>query len=254
MKLFDTHAHLLDERFEEDRRELITGLKSKGVEMVLECATDGESIHRAVALAREYENIYCALGVHPHSAAEYDDAVENSIRTYAAEEKKVVAVGEIGLDYYYDFCPKDVQKDVLARQLHLAQELDLPVSLHSREATQDMLEVLAAEDCRNGVMHCFSGSVETAKVLLDRGLYLGVGGSLTFKNAVKALEVVRYAPLDRMLLETDSPYLTPVPFRGKRNNPAMTELVARKIAELKDMDAEEVAERMYRNGRELFRI
>lgn len=253
MRLFDTHAHLLDGRFDEDRHELITTLSVRGVEFVLECATDAEDIHRAVALVREYENVYCAVGVHPHSAEEYDDAVERSIRDYAAEEK-VVAVGEIGLDYHYDFCPREMQRDVLARQLCLAQELKLPVSLHSRESTQDMLDVLAAENCDNGVMHCFSGSVETARVLLDRGLYLGVGGTLTFKNAVKAIEVVEYSPIDRLLLETDSPYLAPVPLRGKRNDPANTALVAARIAEIKGMDAEEVAERLLENGRKLFCI
>jgi len=254
MRLFDTHAHLLDDRFDDDRHEMLTGLKEKGVELVLECATDREYLPKAVALARRYDFVYCALGVHPHSADEYDDALEQSIRQYAAEEEKMVAVGEIGLDYHYDFCPREMQRDVLARQLCLARELKLPVSLHSRESTQDMLDVLAAEDCRNGVMHCFSGSVETAKILLDRGLYLGVGGSLTFKNAVKAIEVVQYAPLDRLLLETDSPYLAPVPLRGKRNDPANTALVAAKIAEIKGVDAEEVAERLLENGRKLFCI
>ena len=253
MRLFDTHAHLLDGRFDEDRHELITELPRRGVELVMECATDAEDIHRAVALARAYENVFCAVGVHPHSAEEYDDAVERSIREYAKDDK-VLAVGEIGLDYHYDFCPRDLQREVLARQLSLAKELSLPVSLHSRESTQDMLDVLAAEDCREGVMHCFSGSVETAKILLDPGLYLGIGGTLTFKNAVKAIEVVEYAPLDRMLLETDSPYLAPVPLRGKRNDPANTRYVAEKIAEIKKMDAEEVAELLLENGKRLFRM
>lgn len=253
MRLFDTHAHLLDERFDEDRQELIAGFAKSGVELVMECATDAEAIPKALELAHAHENIYCALGVHPHSAEEYDDVVENLIRTHA-QDRKVLAVGEIGLDYYYDFCPKDLQKEVLSRQLCLAQELQLPVSLHSREATQDMLEILAAEHCDNGVMHCFSGSVDTAKILLDRGLYLGIGGTLTFKNAVKPIEVVRYAPLDRMLLETDSPYLAPVPFRGKRNDPTRTAIVAEKIAEIKGLDAEEVAERLLENGKRLFRI
>lgn len=254
MRLFDTHAHLLDDRFDGDRHEMLESVRRRGVELVLECATDRDYVPKAVALARQYDFIYCALGVHPHSADEYDDALEKSIREYAASEEKMVAVGEIGLDYYYDFCPRDLQREVLAKQLCLAKELSLPVSLHSRESTQDMLDVLAAEDCRNGVMHCFSGSVETAKILLDRGLYLGVGGSLTFKNAVKVVEVVQYAPIDRILLETDSPYLSPVPLRGKRNDPANTRLVAHRIAELKGMDAEEAAEIMLENGKKLFRI
>lgn len=254
MKLFDTHAHLLSERFDDDRHEMLESISQRGVELVLECATDRDYVPKAVALARQYDFIYCALGVHPHSADEYDDALEKTIREFAASEDKMIAIGEIGLDYYYDFCPRDLQREVLAKQICLAQELGLPVSLHSRESTQDMLDVLAAEDCRNGVMHCFSGSVETAKILLDRGLYLGIGGSLTFKNAVKAVEVVKYAPLDRLLLETDSPYLSPVPLRGKRNDPANTRLVAARVAELRKTDIEEVAEQMFENGKKLFGI
>lgn len=253
MKLFDSHAHLNDDRFDDDRAQVIAGFAEKGVVGIIECATDPSDLEVAVNLANAYEPVYAAVGVHPHSAKEYDVAVSEKLRALA-KEAKVVAVGEIGLDYHYDFSPRDVQKDVLFRQIELAKELNLPVILHSRESTADMLEVLKAAGADNGVMHCFSGSVDTAKVLLDMGLYLGVGGTLTFKNAVKAIDVVRMTPIDRILIETDSPYLAPIPMRGKRNEPAYVEFVARKIAEIKEISEEEVAKITFENARRLFGI
>ena len=253
MRLFDSHAHLLDERFCEDRQALVACLQNEGVVGVIECATNNEDIERAVAFARQNSIVYAALGIHPHDAGEYGPDTEALIAALS-KERKVVAVGEIGLDYHYDFCERKTQKRVLASQIALAQTLGLPVILHSRESTADMLDVLRACDCTNGVLHCFSGSVETARELLDRGLYLGVGGTLTFKNAVKAVEVVKMAPMDRILLETDSPYLAPVPLRGKRNDPRNVALVAQRIAQIKEMTAEQVSEAALANARRLFQI
>ncbi len=166
----------------------------------------------------------------------------------------MAAVGEIGLDYHYEIYPRELQKKVLENQILLSKELLKPVILHSRESTADMMDILRRTDCRSGVMHCFSGSVETAREVLDRGLYIGVGGSLTFKNNVKTAEVVKYAPLDRLMLETDSPYMAPVPYRGKRNDPRYTELVAARIAEIKGTDIDTVAEASAGNIRKLFGI
>ena len=181
-KIFDTHAHLLDDSFDEDRDALIKGLDVAGVELVMECSTDGDDMIKAAELAEKYDNIYAAVGVHPHSASEYDDVIRERIKELC-KGKKVMAIGEIGLDYHYDFSPRDVQKKVFEDQLMLAEELGMPVVLHSREATEDMLEILGRHKGIKGVMHCFSGSAEVAKIVLDLGLHIGFGGSLTFKNA-----------------------------------------------------------------------
>jgi len=250
--LFDSHAHLLDERFNEDRDAVIAEFTANGGK-VLECATDPEDIPLAVALAEAHAGVYAAVGVHPHSADEFTDETLALIRELSAREK-VVAIGEIGLDYHYDFSPRDVQRRVLAEQLALAKELGMPVSLHSRESTEDMLGVLSAFAPLKGVMHCFSGSVETAKMLLDMGLNLGFGGSLTFKNNRKGIEVAEMVPLSRMLIETDSPYLAPVPKRGERNWPGFTEYVVKKLAEVKNLDEEAIRLNAYNNACRLFGI
>lgn len=249
MKIFDSHAHYLSQKFDEDREELLKSVLSSDVEGIIECATDIKSIEKSVIFAKEHEGVYCALGVHPHSADEYSDELEARIEELSSH---AVAIGEIGLDYHYDFHPRDIQKEVLSRQIELAKKLSLPVILHSRESTADMLDILKAHKADNGVMHCFSGSPETAKILLDMGLYIGVGGSLTFKGAVKAVETVKMLPLDRLLLETDSPYLAPIPYRGQRNDSRLISVVINKVAEIKGIPRQVVAEAAFQNAKKLF--
>ena len=248
MKLFDSHAHLTDRAFDEDRDAAI-----QGVDAVLECATSPEDLDKVVALSDLYPQVWAAVGIHPEFADRMDENVLRRLEELVAFPK-VKAIGEIGLDYHYDGPEKEAQKHALERQLALAAKLGLPVSLHNREATGDMLAILQAAPDTKGVMHCFSGSVETAKIVLDLGLYLGIGGIATFKNANKLLEVIRYAPIDRILLETDAPYLAPEPLRGTKNVPANIAFVAEKIASLKGISKETVCETAYQNAATLFGI
>ncbi len=253
MIIVDSHAHLNDEQFDEDRGGLIASLSDKGIRAVIECAAEPGDLDAAADLARRYQPVYAAVGVHPHSASEYTDEVEEHIKALC-QEKKVVAIGEIGLDYHYDFSPRAVQKQVLRRQIALAREIGLPVILHSRESTADMLAILTEYREIKGVMHCFSGSVETMRTLLRLGMYIGFGGSLTFKNNMKTVAAAREVPLNRMLVETDSPYMAPVPMRGKRNQPAYTRYVVQKLAEIKNLQEEEVARMTTENADALFHL
>lgn len=252
---FDSHAHLDDEKFNEDRKELILQAREKGVDLILNPGSDLPSSKAAAALAQQYDFFYAAVGVHPHEAKDVTE------ETYEELEKlsncpKVVAIGEIGLDYHYDYSPRDVQKEIFKRQMRLASDLNLPIIIHNREAHGDTYEILEQyfNPKKGGVMHSYSGSVEMAKKFIDMGLYLSVSGPVTFKNAKKNVEVVREIPLEHLLIETDSPYLTPVPYRGKKNHPAMVQYVAKKIAEIKGISLEEVAERTKENAKMLFRI
>lgn len=255
MKLFDSHAHLLDRRFDEDREELIESLADKDVEMVMECAASEEDFQPLVELLSRHSNFIGAVGVHPHCADQYTPKTHEMIEKLIMGNDRIKAVGEIGLDYFYDTCDREVQRQTLKKQLLLAQQLNVPVILHMREATKDMLELLGEMTMPiKGVLHCFSGSVETAKTVLNMGLMLGFGGSITFKNANKLLEVVKMVPLERMVVETDSPYLTPVPFRGKRNDPTMTRFVAAQISALKGIPIEDVARETNQNTKRLFGI
>ena len=255
MQLFDTHAHLLDDRFDEDRDALIARIHDAGVVHVLECACKSADIEKVIALCDAYPKmIYGAVGVHPHSASEFSDAVLQRIEA-ALGHPAIRAVGEIGLDYHYDFSPRDVQKACFDAQLTLANKQRVPVVIHDREAHGDTLDLLRLHrDGLTGVMHCFSGSWETAKECLELGLHLGIGGSLTFKNAKKLVELVPKVPRDRLLLETDCPYMTPEPFRGKRNDPSLTKLTLARLAELRGEDEEELAAACLENGRRLFGI
>ncbi len=233
--------------------EFLNSLKDQNVVAVVECATKDSNIDRAVELAYSSPLVFAAIGVYPHEARCYNDALEEKMHKLYTDNDRVVAIGEIGLDYYYDGCPGDIQRDVLNRQLALAERLDAPVSLHCRDAAGDMMEILSAHKVR-GVMHCYSGSVETARELLKMGLYFGIGGSLTFKNNVKGPQVVEMLPMDRILLETDAPYLAPIPKRGERNTPAYIKYVAEKIADIKGMTAEDVCVAACENACRLFGI
>lgn len=253
--LIDSHAHLDDSRFDRDRDKLIKDLKKAGVELVINPGGDLNSSIKAVALAEEYENIYAAVGVHPHSASEVDEATMDILRSFANRDK-VIAIGEIGLDYYYDNSPRDVQRKWFREQLKLAKEVGLPVIIHSRDAAGDTYEILkeAQDGSLTGVIHCYSGSVEMAMEYIKLGFYISLAGPVTFKKAIKPKEVAEAIPLDKLLIETDSPYLTPVPYRGKRNEPKYVRYVAETIAEIKGLSFEEVAKRTAENTKKLFRI
>lgn len=255
MQLFDTHAHLLDDRFDADRKELIARIASEGVVHVLECACETADIEKVIALCEAYPKmIFGAVGIHPHSASEFSPAAYAKI-TSALDHPAIRAVGEIGLDYHYDFSPRDVQKTCFDAQLSLANEKGCPVVIHDREAHGDTIDLLRLHrNGLSGVMHCFSGSYETARDCLDLGLHIGIGGSLTFKNAKKLVEIVPKIPQDRLLLETDCPYMTPEPFRGKRNDPSLTKLTLARLAALRGEDEEELAAVLLENGRRLFGI
>lgn len=250
---FDTHAHLLDERFDEDREKLIQELPDNDIANVVESSADLANSIKAAALAREYSMIHAAVGIHPHSASEWDDGTEVKLRKLL-QEPKVVAVGEIGLDYHYTFSPREIQKQVFEKQIQLALDTDYPIVVHSREATADTLEILKRYPKVRGELHCFSGSAETAKELVKMGFYIAFGGALTFKNARKTLEAAQAVPLEKLLIETDCPYMTPVPFRGKRNEPSYVKYVAEKLAEVKNVSVEEIAQVTMENGKRFFGI
>jgi TatD DNase family protein len=249
---FDTHTHLLDERFTETRSRIIADFERDGVDFVIECSTDASDIGQSVRLAESNKKIYAAVGIHPHAANEYTGQVEDEIKTLA-KNGKVVAIGEIGLDFHYDFSPREIQKQTFAAQIELALSLDLPVVVHSREASEATYEILADTGAR-GELHCFSGSAEMAERYLAQGLYIAFGGSVTFKNASKVVRAAKAVPMDRLLIETDCPYLAPVPMRGKTNQPAYVRYVAEKLAEIKGVTPEEIAKATRENAMRLFSI
>ena len=250
--IFDTHAHYDDERFNEDRDQLLSSLFEGSVSHIINCGCDLKSSLTTIELAEKYENLYAAIGVHAHEA---ESCTSEDLAKIASlyDNKKVVAVGEIGLDYFYDFSPRERQIEVFRQQIELANKLDLPVIIHDREAHEDTLNILK-ELRPKGVVHCFSGSVEMAKEIIKLGLFIGLGGAVTFKNARKPLEVAEYIPLDRLLLETDAPYMTPVPFRGKRCDSAHIAYTAEKIAEVKGMDTQELINICYENSLRCFQL
>lgn len=260
MMLFDTHAHINDARFDADRGEVASSLFENGVELAIDVACELGDFEKTLALTYEYGNIYGAAGIHPHTADEWtrDPALAREAIVNALKRQKMVALGEIGLDYHYDFSPREEQRQAFSAQLELARELDKPVILHVREAFGDAMEILRADYKRHGairgVMHCFSGSAETAKECVSLGLKLGFGGSVTFKNARKLIEAAEQTDLASILIETDCPYLAPVPFRGERNEPKYVLYAAQKLAEIKGVPLETVAEATMAAGRELFRI
>ena len=252
--LFDTHAHYDDEQFGPDREELLASMPEQGVGLIVNPGCDLSSSRQAVMLSRQFPFVYAAVGIHPENCADFQPEHIHRLRQLAAEEK-VVAIGEIGLDYYWaENPPKQLQQEVLRRQLALAQELSLPVIIHDRDAHADTLSIVQEFPGIRGVFHCFSGSVEMARTLLDMGWMLSFNGAATFKNARKAPEVIAAVPLERLMIETDAPYLTPVPFRGKRNDSSYVHLVAEKIAELKSLTPEQVEEATWENGKRFFGI
>ena len=250
--IFDTHAHYDDSRFYEDRDELLSSLYSKGVTNVINCGCDLKSSLKALELAEKYDFIYAAVGVHAHEA---EETTESDLKTIEElyQKDKVVAVGEIGLDYHYDFSPRERQIEVFERQLALAKKLDLPVIVHDREAHEDTMNLLKKYRPK-GVVHCFSGSVEMAKEIVKLGMYIGLGGAVTFKNARKPVEVAEYLPLEYLLLETDAPYMTPIPYRGQRCDSGHIAYTAQKIAEVKGMDIQELIDKCNENSKKLFNI
>ncbi len=256
MGIFESHAHYDDEAFNEDRRELLKELPEKGIEYVVNVGASMESTKSSIALAGEYDYIYAAVGVHPNETAPLTEEFIQYMKYAALHNKKVVAVGEIGLDYYWNEPEADIQKKWFVRQLDLALEVDKPVIIHSREAAKDTADILLGNEYKalRGVIHCYSYSPEMAKQYLAAGYYLGVGGVVTYKNAKKLVETVQLAPLSRLLLETDSPYLTPVPNRGRRNSSLNLPYVVEKIAQLKNVSREEVAAVTNENARRLFGI
>lgn len=250
--IFDTHAHYDDLKFDEDRDEILSALPNNGVEFVINCGCDLTSSKKSIELCEKYKYFYCALGIHPSEISDNSETEFQSIKVLT-NYGKCVAVGEIGLDYHYDFVPKDKQLEFFEKQLQFATEADLPVIVHDREAHEDTLTLLKKYKPK-GVLHCFSGSVEMAKEIIKLGMYIGLGGAVTFKNARKPLEVAEYLPEDRLLLETDCPYMAPVPNRGKRCTSDMIALTAEKIAEVRKTDTQQLIDKTKQNAFELFSI
>lgn len=252
MELFDTHAHLLDGRFDADRGEVIAALGAAGVAHALEACCDEAGIDAVIALCEAHPQLYGSAGVHPHSADEWNAGTAAHIER-ALSHPHIVAIGEIGLDYHYDFSPRDVQKRVFSEQLELACAHRVPVLIHDREAHGDCMDLLRAFRGRlSGVMHCFSGSYETAKECINGGLYIAFGGALTFKNAVNRREIAAKLPLERLLLETDCPYMTPEPFRGKRNDPRLVRRVLEVLATVREEPIGRIAAATTENALRLF--
>ncbi len=248
---FDTHAHFEDEKFDGIRDNLIEEMHSNGVDYIINIGSDIATSQKSIELAKKYDFIYAAVGVHPHEVENMTEADIDTLRKYA-EYEKVVAIGEIGLDYYYDFSPRDKQRYWFERQLDLASELNMPVSIHSRDAAQETFDIIKNSSVRKGVIHAYSGSVEMARDYIDMGFYIGVGGVVTFKNVKKLVDVVRFAPMERILLETDSPYLSPVPVRGTVNNSQNLKYVVNKISEIKQISPEIVCEITSQNAKGIF--
>lgn len=255
MMLFDTHTHLDAPQFDADREEVIARAVEQGVTRMINIGFNRETIPSTMKLAETYDFIYAAVGWHPQDAITMQEGDLDWIAELCKHEK-VVAIGEIGLDYYWDTSPKDVQHEVFRKQIGLARSLGMPISIHNRDAHEDVVRILREEKANEvgGVMHSFSGSWEIAKMCLDLGFHLSFGGPITFKNAKQPKEVLAKTPMDRLLIETDSPYLTPHPYRGKRNESAHVRLVAEMAAELKGVTFEEIAEITTRNALERFGI
>lgn len=255
IQLFDTHAHLDAQQFDEDREEMIERARNAGVELIVNIGFDRQTIPTTMELIEKYDFIYAAIGWHPVESIHMQEGDLEWIEQLC-QHPKVVAIGEIGLDYHWDTSPKDVQERVFRDQIRLAKKLKMPIVIHNRDAHADVVRILKEEGASEvgGIMHCFSGSVEVAKQCLDMNFYISFGGPVTFKNARVPKEVLKEVPLDRLLIETDCPYLSPHPNRGKRNEPSYVTLVAETVAEIKGKTLEEIAKITTENGRKCYRI
>lgn len=248
---FESHAHYDDERFDDDRDELLAELPADGIETVVNSSSDIASSRASIALAEKYPYFYASVGVHPHEVSKMTEADIDTLREMS-KHPKVVALGEMGLDFYYDLSPRDSQRYWFKRQLELAEELDMPIIVHSRDASQECFDIISQSKVRKGVIHCYSGSAPMAKDYADMGFYIGVGGSLTFKNNKKTVEVVEKLPLEKILIETDSPYLAPVPYRGRRNDSRLLKYVVEKISEIKNIPEIDICNITKNNAIDLF--
>ena len=252
--LFDTHAHMDDEAFDLDRAELLKNLPNQGIQLLMNPGCSLASSYNTSKLSQEYDYIYAAVGSHPDAADEVNEEVLEEYRKLCKLNPKIKAIGEIGLDYHYEDIPREIQLKAFRMQMSLARELDLPAIVHEREAHEDGMKVVDEFPEVTGVFHCYSGSAEMAKELVKRGWYIGFTGVLTFKNARKAIEVASSIPLDRIVLETDCPYMSPEPFRGKRNDPGKLYRMAEKLAEIRGLSVEEIHAITTENGKRLYRI
>lgn len=252
--LFDTHAHMDDRAFDRDREELLASLPSLGIGLLMNPGCSLESSRNASALSRQYDYIYAAVGSHPDAADEVCDEVLEEYRKLCKLNPKIKAIGEIGLDYHYEDIPRDLQKRAFLAQMALAEELDLPVIVHEREAHEDGMAIVEQFHKVRGVFHCYSGSAEMARRLVDMGWYIGFTGVLTFKNARRAVETARAIPLERIVIETDCPYMSPEPFRGKRNDPSRVFRMAEALAQIRGITPEEAERITFENGKRLYRI
>lgn len=251
---FDTHAHYGSELYDTDREELIASMPEQGVELIINPGCTLESSQGAVALAQRHEHVYAAVGVHPSDCHTWSDAVERGILALT-DHPKVRAIGEIGLDYYWkDNAPAQLQREVFIKQMEMARQTNLPVIVHNRDAHKDTMDILRQYKDVRGVCHCYAGGIEDAKILVKMGWMLSFTGVITFKNARRALEIIKWLPMEHIMIETDSPYLTPEPFRGQRNDSGYVHLVSEKIAELKGITPEEAARITTDNARRFFNI
>jgi len=255
MKMFESHTHYDDSRFDNDRDELLEVLQET-VEFAVNAGADIETSRKSILLSKMYKFIYASVGVHPHDVQNLNEDDMKMLKKMANDNEKVVAIGEIGLDYYYDNSDRDKQREWFERQIEVAKDVKLPIIVHSRDATKDTLDIIKKTNAKSvgGVIHCFSGSVETALEYVKMGFYIGISGVVTYKNAQKTVDVVKEVPMEYLLIETDSPYLSPVPNRGKRNDSRNLKYVAEKIAEIKGVNIAEVIENTKENAKRMYGI
>lgn len=258
MKLFDSHCHLNDEKYNEDRKELIENLRKQGVKRLVTAGYSIESSKEAIKLSKEYDFIYATIGISPNDVPKTLKDLDkdlNNIKDLYKEGEKIVAVGEIGLDYYWNTENKEIQKEAFKRQIELANNLNLPIQIHTREAIADTLEILKDNKVnRKGIFHCCPFNRELVKEGLKLGFYISFAGPATFKNSRNAVEIIKMVPDDKMLVETDSPYLSPEPYRGKRNDPSRVQYIIKKIAEVKEKSFEEIEKMVYENANTIFNL